>query len=82
MDIIAAGQFSHARYRKFCTIARKPGLGHPTMITSYVKQIVGHRMNLDDETTATQLHEILTHHGNSLSLHTVLRCCEQLGWTF
>ena len=39
-------------------------------------------MNLDDETTATQLHKILTHHGISLSLRTVLRCREQLGWTF
>ena len=39
-------------------------------------------MNLDDETTAKQLHEILTHQEISLSLHTVLRWCEQLGWTF
>ena len=39
-------------------------------------------MRLDDETTATQLHELLTHNGISLSLRTILRCREQLGWTF
>lgn len=39
-------------------------------------------MHLDDETTATRLHELLTHYGIAISLRTVLRCCEQLGWTF
>jgi hypothetical protein len=42
-----------------------------------VQQIVEQRMRLDDETTATQLHN-----GISLSLRTILRCREQLGWTF
>ena len=35
-----------------------------------------------DESTATQLHEVLVHNGISISLRTVLRCREQLGWTF
>lgn len=39
-------------------------------------------MCLDDETTATQLHELLTHYGIAISLRTVLCCREQLGWTF
>ena len=36
----------------------------------------------DDETTAMQLHELLVHNGISISLYTVFRCREQLGWTF
>ena len=39
-------------------------------------------MRQDDETTATQLHELLIRNGISISLRTVLRCREQLGWTF
>ena len=39
-------------------------------------------MRLDDESTATQLHELLVHNGISMSFRTVLRCREQLGWTF
>ena len=70
------------RYRKFCTIARKPGSGRPTKITSHVKQIVEQRMRQDNETTASQLHELLTHNGISSCLRTILRCREQLGWTF
>ena len=59
--------------------SRKPGSGCPTKITSHVKQIVEQRMRQDDETTATQLHELLTRNGISLCLRTILRCHEQLG---
>lgn len=45
-------------------------------------QVVNQQMRLNDETTAVQLHDILTRHGISVSLRTVLRCREQLGWTF
>jgi hypothetical protein len=39
-------------------------------------------MRLNDETTAIQLHDILTHHGISVSIRTVLRSHQELGWTF
>ena len=61
------------------TIARKPGSGHPS---NHVRRIVEQKMRQDDETTATQLHELLIRNGISISLRTVLRCREQLGWAF
>lgn len=39
-------------------------------------------MRANDETTATQLHELLLHNGISMCLRTVLRSRQQLGWTF
>lgn len=70
------------RYRKRCTIARKPGSGCTSKITVHVQRIVELQMRRDHETTAIQLHELLLHNGTSVSLRTVLRCREQLGWTF
>ena len=51
-------------------------------ITNHVRQIVELQMRANDETTATQLHELLMHNGISMCLRTVLRSREQLGWTF
>ena len=39
-------------------------------------------MRRDDETTASQLHVLLTSLGYSLDLRTILRCRTSLGWTF
>ena len=39
-------------------------------------------MRVNDETTAMQLYDILLRHGISISLRTVLRSRQQLGWTF
>ena len=39
-------------------------------------------MRYDDETTASQLHELLVSNGINISLRTVVRSREQLGWTF
>ena len=74
--------FLSYRYRKRCTIARKPGSGTVSKINIHVQKIVELQMRKDDETTATQLQEILLQNGISLSLRTVLRCRQQLGWTF
>ncbi len=63
-------------------IARRPGSGGKTKITVDVKRIVEEQMRLDDETTATQLHILLTRLGYSLSVRTILRCRSILGWTF
>ena len=39
-------------------------------------------MEEDNETTATQLCEILIEKGHKMSLKTIIRCRDQLGWTF
>ena len=69
-------------YKKQCSIARKPGSGQPSKLSNYVLRVVEQQMRLDDETTAMQLHEILLHHGISMSIRTVLRSRQTLGWTY
>ena len=39
-------------------------------------------MRRDDETTASQLHVLLTGLGYTLNLRTILLCRTSLGWTF
>ena len=70
------------RYLETGTIARRPGSGGQLKITDDVKKIVEEAMRRDDETTASQLHAILSEQGFSLSLSTILRCRSQLGWTY
>ncbi len=69
-------------FRLYNTISRKPGSSRPSKITEEVKKIVDEQMELDDETTAYQLHGILLSKGFRLSLRTILRCRTTLGWTF
>ncbi len=64
------------------TISRRAGSGRPSKITTEIKEIVDQQMRDDDETTATQLHHLLTSKGYSISLRTILRCRTSLGWTF
>ena len=40
------------------------------------------KMRADDETTAMQLHQMLTSCGYNLSKRTILHCRSALGWTF
>ena len=47
-----------------------------------IKRIIEDQMRVDDETTAYQLHWLLTEKGYSITLRTVLRCRTALGWTF
>ena len=71
--------------KKFITtgsIARSPGSGRPSKITREIQRIVDERMMEDDETTAIQLHALLTGMGHQLSRRTILRCRTALGWTF
>jgi len=63
-------------------IQRCPGAGRPSKISTEIKRIVEEQMQVDDETTATQLHRLLQQRGYNLSLRTVLRCRTLLGWTF
>ena len=44
--------------------------------------IVEQQMTVDDETTASQLHKLLVEKGVTISITTILRCRDQLGWTF
>lgn len=70
------------RYKETRSIARKEGTGRPTKITVEVMLLVEEQMEKDDETTAVQLHKMLTDRGIEISLATILRCRIQLGWTF
>ena len=58
------------------------GSGRPTKITRAVLQIVEEQMQKEDETTAVQLQKILVDKGQPLSLKTILKSREKLGWTF
>ena len=70
------------RYRRYCTVARKPWSECPTKVTNFILQLANQQMRLNNETTAVQLYDILFHHGISISLRTVLRSRQQIGWTF
>ena len=50
-------------FRETNCLARKEGSGRPTKITAEVKRFVEAQMQHDDETTAYQLHKILTENG-------------------
>ena len=47
-----------------------------------MSRLVDRKMEEDDETTAVQLQKLLAENGYELSLHTILRSCAKLGWTF
>ena len=79
------------RFREDGTILRHVGSGRPSKVTAEIrpskvtaeiKAIVEEQMRLDDETTAFQLHRLLTEKGYNLTRRTVLRCRTELGWTF
>ena len=69
-------------FRETNCLARKEGSGHPTKITAEVKRFVEAQMQHDDETTAYQLHKILTENGFYLlqPFWDVDSNC--MGWTF
>ena len=73
---------SLTRYERTLSLAREPGSGRKTIITQEIQEIVEEQMRADDETTATQLHQLLIRRSHNLSLRTVLRCRTALGWTF
>ena len=69
-------------YSRTRCLARREGSGRPTKITSQVKLLVEQQMLADDETTAYQLHQLLTNKGIQISIATILRARNELGWTF
>lgn len=70
------------KFQETGNIGRKLGSGRPSKVTAEIKAFVEQRMRVDDETTAVQLHALLTAHGYNVSLRTILRCRTSLGWTF
>ena len=70
------------RFSATGTIFRKEGSGRPSKITNRVLQLVERRTREDDETTAVQLHTLLTACCISISLSTILRGRLSLGWTY
>lgn len=74
-------KFIH-RYLATGSIIRQPGSGRKTVLSPEIRRVVEDQMRADDETTASQLHVILTRLGYKLSLRTILRCRTLLGWTF
>ena len=51
------------RFLETKSICRKEGSGRPSKITGRVLELVEEQMRKDDETTAVQLHSLLTSHG-------------------
>lgn len=70
------------RYLATGSIVRQPGSGRKSKITIEIQWTIEEQMRRDDETTASQLHVILTNLGYHLSLQMILWCRTQLGWTF
>ena len=64
------------------SIRRRVGSGCPSKVTAEIKEIVERQMRTDDETTAYQLHHLLTDKGYTISLRTILHCRTALGWIF
>ena len=63
--------------KKICetgTIAHWVMSGRPSEIMAKIKSLVEHQMQVDDETTAIQLHRLLTEKGYNLCCRTILRC--------
>ena len=64
------------------SIQRRVGSGRPSKVTAEIKETVKGQMRTDGETTAYQLHRLLTDKGYTISLRTILRCRTALGWMF
>ena len=62
------------RYAKTHSITRKLGSGRLSKMTAEIKALVEQQMELNNETTAHQLHRLLQSRGYKISLRTVLRC--------
>lgn len=74
-------KFLH-RYERTKCVGRNEGSSRPSKITKEIKEIVERKMKEDDETTAWQIHKLLTDKGYGLSIATIVRCRKELGWTY
>ena len=69
------------RYNETGSILRKPGSGKSSKFSSNAKRIIKQQMNDDDETTGTELQELLSKNDLEISIRTALRWRSELGWT-
>ena len=69
-------------YLETGSLAKREGGGRCSKITPEVKLLVEQQMMKDDETTACQLHKMLSERNINMSIATILRCRKELGWTF
>ena len=69
------------RFEESGTIARNPGSGKASKMTSSAKQIIKEQMWRDDETTGSELQKLLSKEGINVSACTTIRWRQQLGWT-
>ena len=82
-QVLAAEGFRVSKkYKKHGTISRLPGSGRLFKLTRAMLDIVEAQMELDDETTVTQLVRILGERGYKVSKSTIERARRILGWTF
>ena len=83
--MVASRQGIHQILKRYVltgSIGRKEGSGRRSKVTEAIKVLVENQMREDDETSALQLHRLLHSKGHYLSIRTVLRCRQALGWTF
>ncbi len=66
-----SGQVSE-EIQKTGSLSRRIGSGRPSKATAEIKRLVNQQMKLDDETTAVQLHRMLTDKSLAISLRTIL----------
>lgn len=69
-------------YHRYKTILRKPGSGIPRILSPEAMQIINDVMRQDDETTATQLQAKFAERDLYISLATILRSRQELGWIY
>ena len=78
---VGVRRFIHC-YTTRGTIARQPGSGFPPRLTPEIQTIIEGAMREDDETTTTQLQSRLAVYGVYVSLATILRGRQKLGWIY
>lgn len=69
-------------YRRPSSLLQKSGSGRMTKVIPEVKHMVEAKVQADNETTATQLHQVLQQSGINISLMTVKQRRRDLWWTF
>ena len=70
-------------YKKTGSLSKLEGGGRRSKITDEIKQIIDQQMCGDDETTAYQMHKLLTAKGVNVSIAAILRCRKELGcWMY
>ena len=70
------------KYVKHGTLERLPGSGGKFKLTPEILSIIENRLQEDDETTAMQLHKLLSDKGYSVLKASIIRVRRLLGWTF